>query len=318
MGKRKISEQQEQEAAEAYRQGDSTTTLANRYGVSRAALKFLLRRQGVSVRPPGRPSIPAAELEPKVVQLRLEGVRLRDIARRVGVTGSTVSEILVRRGLHTRLKRGENGAARRKIRPEQEADVVRLYNEGATLAELGSKYGCTPTAVSKTLRRLGVQRHRKAVSPYRNDPAFTSKVLDLRQEGLSLTQIAGEIGVGVAPVARVVRDHMPFGRTCGERHPNWMVGRNVTDRGYVQVLLQPDHPFAEMRTVGGYVLEHRLVMAEYLGRALLPTESVHHIDGNRGHNAIENLQLRIGQHGSHIAYRCADCGSARLNPTPLG
>jgi len=42
---------------------------------------------------------------------------------------------------------------------------------------------------------------------------------------------------------------------------------------------------------GKKVYEHRLVMAEALGRDLTADEVVHHIDGDRLNNAIENLQL---------------------------
>jgi len=84
----------------------------------------------------------------------------------------------------------------------------------------------------------------------------------------------------------------------GENHPLWKDGRRIS-RGYIYIQLQPDDPFYPMARYDGYVLEHRLVMAQHLGRLLEPEERVHHkgvkypIDSieNRQDNRIENLQL---------------------------
>lgn len=56
------------------------------------------------------------------------------------------------------------------------------------------------------------------------------------------------------------------------------------------------HPKANSR---GYVSEHRLVMEQHLGRFLLTNEVVHHKDGNRSNNELNNLQLVINN-SEHI------------------
>jgi hypothetical protein len=72
----------------------------------------------------------------------------------------------------------------------------------------------------------------------------------------------------------------------GSGNSNWRGGR--TERyGYVRIWA-PEHPFKNQR---GYVLEHRLVMEKHLGRFLKKGEVVHHINGIRNDNRIENLQL---------------------------
>lgn len=69
--------------------------------------------------------------------------------------------------------------------------------------------------------------------------------------------------------------------------------RYKTSEGYFNVF-RPLHPNAKK---SGYVLEHRWVMSCHLGRPLKNGETVHHKNGDRGDNRIENLELRDGPHG---------------------
>lgn len=78
----------------------------------------------------------------------------------------------------------------------------------------------------------------------------------------------------------------------GERHGCWKGGRVLLGDGYVRAYA-PEHPHA---VNGRYVLEHVLVMEAHVGRILRPEETVHHKNGQRADNRIENLELWASQH----------------------
>jgi hypothetical protein len=82
-------------------------------------------------------------------------------------------------------------------------------------------------------------------------------------------------------------------RSCVDKHrsgdnsPFWRGGRYIDLHGYV-MLYMPDN-----RAAGGsgYVAEHRVVMERALGHPIPDGMHVHHIDGNKANNELENLAL---------------------------
>jgi hypothetical protein len=107
-----------------------------------------------------------------------------------------------------------------------------------------------------------------------------------------------------------------IGKRRGDKHWAWKGGR-YDHGGYVALYIHPDHPLFSMAHKSGRVLEHRLVLAESLGRPLERHETVHHVNGDRSDNRLENLQLRQGRHGKGACYTCRDCGSHNVEVREL-
>jgi hypothetical protein len=144
------------------------------------------------------------------------------------------------------------------------------------------------------------------------------------------TQVVQCAGCGVEFVQNPIkrRDGQPVlhcSRTCGlkasyakqknssgwkgEQSRHWKGGRRLDERGYVLVY-QPGHHSIKYGA-RRYVLEHRLVMEQVLGRPLLEKERVHHKNGVRDDNRPGNLELWMNGHPpgqrAHERQHCPTC-----------
>lgn len=73
-----------------------------------------------------------------------------------------------------------------------------------------------------------------------------------------------------------------YNNTLNSKSPDLWTRTTRAGDGYVAI-----------QTPNGSMLEHRYVMEQKLDRKLLEGENVHHIDGNRGNNAPDNLELWV-------------------------
>ena len=150
---------------------------------------------------------------------------------------------------------------------------------------------------------------------------LVQQVYELARIGTRAADIAERLGVSSKCVQKIYRRYN-FPRLTNicprlqEEQPMWKGGVHKTREGYL-VVSRPDHPYASKHH--HWVRVHRLVVEEHLGRYLLPTEVVHHIDGNPANNDISNLEV-FSTNGEHlratlkgIPHKMSEAGHKKLS-----
>ena len=249
----------------------------------------------------------------EIVSRYLSGRGAPTLSREFGIGKTSVYRILKGAGISPRDTYREKGWLK-KFPPETEEAIVALYSQGKSLSEIAEIYPCSHLTVRNILKRHGAVPNPRG-NRYRGfSPEDISAMKRMYANGMSQNAIADAFQTHQTIISRVLRANGIEPKTraaVGSRHGNWK-GGSISIAGYRFVSMPKEHPFRSMAHRNGYVAEHRLVMAEKLGRSLRPEETVHHINGDKLDNNPENLELRAGRHGRGVVCRCADCGSSNI------
>jgi len=108
----------------------------------------------------------------------------------------------------------------------------------------------------------------------------------------SIHLIAVQCGVSDSTIAQWLKK-----LSIKTRIGNWNGGQFISNTGY-RYILAPGHPNGLVKSKNGksrYVPEHVLVMEKKIGRFLHDKETVHHLNGIKTDNRIENLVLMRSQ-----------------------
>lgn len=248
---------------------------------------------------------------------QLKTKTLTEIGEIAGRTRNMVNKWRVRHGLPKPPRTRAAAKWTKRLTREQLLDAY--ANDASATTESASKMlGVSRPIVERELARHGIPTKpkwrnagRTTQFPKLHETAWLAEQIKTR----TLADIAAELGTNASNVrqqairqgilapadgsTQVMKDGIKKSAACrkGENGNNWRGGRHKRNQtGYI-VIHSPDHP---NRTANGYVFEHRLVMEKHLGRYLTAEEVVHHKNGIKDDNRIENLEL-VESTGKHVS-----------------
>lgn len=149
-----------------------------------------------------------------------------------------------------------------------------------TKALLQLRYSKTSKSGLEVARELKISR--TTLGRYLDKFGIKHKNLSTIMTGKKLSQAHRD---------KVVKTLSSYKGQSGKDNPTWKGGRTLKDNKYIY-LRMTDHPNV---LSNGYFAEHRHVMEKHLGRLLTKYEHIHHINGVKHDNRIENLELVNGQ-----------------------
>lgn len=185
--------------------------------------------------------------------------------------------------------------------PALRPHIAALSDGLRTSQQIADLVGKSKNYVYELVREMALPRpSRGSGKPRQRTADSKARIVQISAlaDGLrSSAEIAELCGSTTKYVQRILLEldlpRLPQAAPIGARNASYAGGRHVDHDGYVLISAPIGHPHARIppgRNVGR-IYEHRIVLERVLGRYLLPTEVVDHVDGLHLHNHPDNLRV---------------------------
>jgi len=175
--------------------------------------------------------------------------------------------------------------------------IRRWAEQGKTLQQISDLVGVLRGQIHYICMKHGITLQPSLRTSEKNHDRIAAWVRD----GRTHQWVSDQLGLAQTSVSHYCKNHnikcLP---KVGSRNSQWKGGRRRHKAGYVEVSMPPAGIGPSGHYDSKYVLEHRLVMENHLGRKLRKDEVVHHKNGKKADNRIENLEL-YSSNALHLA-----------------
>jgi len=172
----------------------------------------------------------------------------------------------------------------RRFSDEEEKDIIEYYKLHS-YKKTCEKFKIRTSHIWSIRKRYGVEScHNTKV----DEQSIDLIKLKYEEQGHTLKQLAKDLKMSTGRIQKLLKDSGATIRHIG--HHVYKASRTVNDNGYVIITLPFEYRHFAIRK-GHAIAEHQFIMMKYLGRKLFKDENVHHLNGNRQDNRLENLEL---------------------------